>query len=57
MADVFDKPDGWAETFQLVSKSILLLPHEQQHSRVFAIDCEMVWHDFSITSPAQSDSV
>ncbi|KAG8214189.1 hypothetical protein J3R82DRAFT_10978 [Butyriboletus roseoflavus] len=41
MADIFDKPDGWVETPQSVSESILLLPHERQRSRVYAIDCEM----------------
>jgi hypothetical protein len=28
VADVFDKPDGWVEVPQPLSKSILLLPHE-----------------------------
>ncbi|KAF8554782.1 ribonuclease H-like protein [Imleria badia] len=41
MADVFEKPDGWVETPQPVSDSILLLPHDKQRSRVYAIDCEM----------------
>ena len=41
MIHVFDKPDGWVETPQLVSESILLLPHERQRSRVCAIDCGM----------------
>ncbi|KAG6375627.1 hypothetical protein JVT61DRAFT_3195 [Boletus reticuloceps] len=41
MADVFEKPDGWVETPQPVPESILLLSHEKQRSRVYAIDCEM----------------
>ncbi|KAH0828120.1 hypothetical protein J3R83DRAFT_3791 [Lanmaoa asiatica] len=41
MADIFDKPDGWVETPQPISESILLLPHDRQRSRVYAIDCEM----------------
>lgn len=42
MADIFQKLDGWVETPQPASESILLLPHERQRSRVYAIDCEMV---------------
>ncbi|KAI9571566.1 hypothetical protein HD554DRAFT_2168835 [Boletus coccyginus] len=41
MADVFDKPSGWVETPQPLAESILLLPHQKQRSRVYAIDCEM----------------
>ncbi|KAF8554778.1 hypothetical protein OG21DRAFT_1603312 [Imleria badia] len=43
MADVFDseKPDDWEDTPQLVTDSILLLPHGKQRSRPYAMDCEM----------------
>lgn len=51
MADVFDKPDGWVETPQPVAESILLLPHERQRSRVYAIDCEMVRRSFTLYDP------
>ena len=51
MADVFDKPSGWVETPQPVAESILLLPHQKQRSRVYAIDCEMVRRHFSDPIP------
>ncbi|KAF8554776.1 hypothetical protein OG21DRAFT_1025441 [Imleria badia] len=47
MADIFEKSDGWVETPQPVSDSILLLPHDKQRSRVYAIDCEMCFTEDS----------
>ncbi|KAG9316876.1 ribonuclease H-like domain-containing protein [Chiua virens] len=41
MADVFEKPQGWVETPQAITESVLLLPHEKQRSRIYAVDCEM----------------
>ncbi|EGO25969.1 hypothetical protein SERLADRAFT_369315 [Serpula lacrymans var. lacrymans S7.9] len=41
MADIFQKPPGWLETTEPSMESILLLPTDQQQSRVYAIDCEM----------------
>jgi RNA exonuclease 1 len=57
MPDVFDKPDSWVETPQAVSESILLLSHEIQRSRLYAVDCEMVRHHFSTTRLTQPDTV
>jgi hypothetical protein len=57
MPDVFDKPDSWVETPQAVSESILLLSHERQRSRLYAVDCEMARHHFSTTRPTQPDTV
>ena len=51
MADVFEKPDGWVETPQPVSDSILVLPDDKQRSRVYAIDCEMVHSRLASTQP------
>lgn len=36
MADVFEKPTGWAETPQPVSKE------NKWRQKIYAIDCEMV---------------
>ena len=57
MADVFEKPDGWVETPQPAPQSILLLPHEKQRSRVYAIDCEMVRCRLSSTTPTHLETV
>lgn len=55
MADVFEKPAGWVETPQPATESILLLPHEKQRSRVYAIDCEMVRSSFASMNLAHPD--